>query len=119
MVTGKRQRVVTGDVCHMHKYQLAEFVGLKRLELCDGKLSRTVLRGGSLSNETLLPDRHANESIKIGINGEITVVVLNIKENQVKIGIDAAKDIPVHRAEIYERIIQEKNMKITQQKEQT
>jgi len=56
----------------------------------------------------LVLTRHTNESIKIGTDGEITVVVLGIKGNQVKIGIDAKKEIPVHRTEIYERIAKEK-----------
>lgn len=55
----------------------------------------------------LVLTRHTNESIKIGVDAEITVVVLGIRGNQVKIGIDARRDIPVHRTEIYERIQQE------------
>ena len=55
----------------------------------------------------LVLTRHTNESIKIGVDAEITVVVLGIRGNQVKIGIDAKRDIPVHRTEIYERIQQE------------
>lgn len=56
----------------------------------------------------LVLTRHANESIKIGNEAEITVVVLGIKGNQVKIGVEAKRDIPVHRTEIYERIKEEK-----------
>lgn len=55
----------------------------------------------------LVLTRHTNESIKIGNEAEITVVVLGIKGNQVKIGIDAKREIPVHRTEIYERIKEE------------
>lgn len=55
----------------------------------------------------LVLTRHTNESIKIGNDAEITVVVLGIKGNQVKLGIEARKDIPVHRTEIYERIKEE------------
>jgi carbon storage regulator len=56
----------------------------------------------------LVLTRHTNESIKIGTDAEITVVVLGIRGNQVKIGIEAKRDIPVHRTEIYERIQEEK-----------
>ena len=59
----------------------------------------------------LVLTRHTNESIKIGNDAEITVVVLGIRGNQVKIGIEAKRDIPVHRTEIYERIQQEERGK--------
>lgn len=50
----------------------------------------------------LLLSRKPAETIMIGDNIKITVVSVN--GNQVKIGIDAPKDIPVHREEIYTRI---------------
>ena len=37
-------------------------------------------------------------------NGEISVVVLEVKGNQVRLGIDAPKHIPVHREEVFKRI---------------
>jgi carbon storage regulator len=49
--------------------------------------------------------RKIEESITIG--SDITVSVLEIKGNQVKIGIKAPKDVPVYRAEIYESVMNE------------
>ena len=49
--------------------------------------------------------RRLNESIMIGDN--IEVVVIDIKGDQVKLGIKAPKRITVHRKEIYEEIQQE------------
>lgn len=49
--------------------------------------------------------RRLNESIMIGDN--IEVVVIDIKGDQVKLGIKAPKKITVHRKEIYEEIQQE------------
>ncbi len=49
--------------------------------------------------------RRLNESIMIG--DEIEVVVIDIKGDQVKLGIRAPKKIAVHRKEIYEEIQQE------------
>lgn len=46
--------------------------------------------------------RKANESIMIGNNIEITI--LEVKGEQVKIGINAPKSVPVYREEVYEQI---------------
>lgn len=51
----------------------------------------------------LILTRKVGESVIIG-NGEITVTVLGVKGNQVRIGVTAPKHIPVHREEIAERI---------------
>ena len=60
----------------------------------------------------LILTRRVGETIVIGKN-EITVTVLGVKGNQVRIGVNAPKDTPVHREEIYQRIERENENKQT------
>jgi len=53
----------------------------------------------------LILTRRVGETLMIG--DEVTVTVLGVKGNQVRIGVNAPRDVSVHREEIYERIKQE------------
>lgn len=53
----------------------------------------------------LILTRRVGETVIIG--NEVTVTVLGVKGNQVRIGVNAPKDVSVHREEIYERIKRE------------
>jgi carbon storage regulator len=55
----------------------------------------------------LILTRRVGETVMIG--NEVTVTVLGVKGNQVRIGVNAPKDVPVHREEIYERIKREQD----------
>jgi carbon storage regulator len=50
----------------------------------------------------LVLSRKKNESIVIGEN--IVVIVVDIKHDRVRLGIQAPKEVPVHRREVYEDI---------------
>ena len=55
----------------------------------------------------LILTRRVGESLIIG--DDVVVNVLGVKGNQVRIGVDAQKDVTVHREEIYDRIQAEKD----------
>jgi carbon storage regulator len=50
----------------------------------------------------LILTRRVNETIMIA--NDVTVTVLGVKGKQVRMGINAPKDVPVHREEVFERI---------------
>jgi carbon storage regulator len=54
----------------------------------------------------LILTRRVGEKLIIGEN--VTVTILGVKGNQIRIGIDAPRDITVNREEIYQRILKER-----------
>jgi len=54
----------------------------------------------------LILTRRVGETLMVG--DEVTITVLGVKGNQVRIGVNAPKDVSVHREEIYQRIQREK-----------
>jgi carbon storage regulator len=60
----------------------------------------------------LILTRRINEKLVIG--GNVTVTVLGLKGNQVRIGVEAPIEVPVHREEVYQRILKERATDKTQ-----
>jgi carbon storage regulator len=56
----------------------------------------------------LILTRRVGESIIVGDN--VTITVLGIKGNQIRLGVNAPKEVSVHREEIYQRIKQEQKV---------
>ncbi|ELA08191.1 carbon storage regulator [Moraxella macacae 0408225] len=59
----------------------------------------------------LILTRRVGETLMIG--DEVSVTVLGVKGNQVRLGVNAPKDIAVHREEIYQRILHERGQEYT------
>jgi carbon storage regulator len=59
----------------------------------------------------LILSRRVGGSLIIG--DDVTVNVLGVKGNQVRIGVDAPKDVPVHREEVYDRLQEEEGKTIS------
>jgi carbon storage regulator len=54
----------------------------------------------------LILTRRVGEKLIIG--EDVTVTILSLKGNQIRIGIDAPRSVKVHREEVYERILKER-----------
>lgn len=61
----------------------------------------------------LILTRRVGETVMIG--NDITVTILGVKGNQVRVGVNAPKEVGVHREEIYDRIQEELKHCTTQQ----
>jgi len=64
----------------------------------------------------LILTRRVGETLVIG--DDVTVTVLGVRGNQVRLGVNALKDIAVHREEIYQRIQNEKSGEISSESDE-
>ena len=64
----------------------------------------------------LILTRRVGETLVIG--DDVTVTVLGVRGNQVRLGVNAPKDIAVHREEIYQRIQKEKSGEISSESDE-
>lgn len=55
----------------------------------------------------LILTRRVGETVRIG--DDVSITVLGVKGNQVRIGIDAPREVAVHREEIYQKILEEED----------
>ncbi len=77
-----------------------DWEGLKYLLCCN--LEFSAFRPGEGYTSMLVLSRKKNESIVI--NNDITITVVEIRGDKVRLGIVAPKDVPVHRQEVWEAI---------------
>jgi carbon storage regulator len=74
----------------------------------EGLMARVYVRSHRIITgvkRMLILTRRVGETVMIG--DEVTITVLGVKGNQVRVGINAPKHVAVHREEIYERIKRE------------
>lgn len=92
---------------------VSKFGGPTQGELDCDRTYRRQPQGGATDGGQSAPEeramliltRRVGETLMIG--DDVTVTVLGVKGNQVRIGVNAPRDVPVHREEIYERIKRE------------
>lgn len=65
----------------------------------------------------LVLSRKKNESIVI--NDDITIVVVEVRGDKVRLGVEAPKEVPVHRREVYDRRMREEAAKEAQKASKT
>lgn len=65
----------------------------------------------------LVLSRKKNESIVI--NNEITIVVVEIRGDKVRLGVEAPREVPVHRREVFDAIQRNLESQASEQKEHT
>lgn len=65
----------------------------------------------------LILTRRLNETIRVG--HDVAITILGVKGGQVRVGIAAPKDVPVHREEIYHRIMGEEHRNTRREPPQT
>ena len=63
----------------------------------------------------LILTRRVGETLVVGETGDVRMTVLGVKGNQVRMGVHAPKEVPVHREEIYNLIQREKQEKASEQ----
>jgi carbon storage regulator len=63
----------------------------------------------------LVLTRKPNEAIVIGKNGQVKIKILSVRGYQVRLGIEAPRDVEVHREEIFLRIARDKESGIVSQ----
>jgi carbon storage regulator len=54
----------------------------------------------------LILTRRVGETLMIG--DDVKITILKVSGNQIRIGVEAPKDVSVHREEVYQRVLQEK-----------
>lgn len=91
-------------ICAPREYGIlrGEIVGVPAAEVIESDEVHDDDATGNDGGGGLVLSRKRNETIVI--NGDIVITVVEIRGGKVRLGIDAPREVPVHRSEVYEAI---------------
>lgn len=96
--------VAPSDIA-VHRQEIEEAIKQERAQKGEPPMQSVAYPAALYQGTALVLSRKKNESVVI--NHEVTVVVVEIRGDKVRLGVEAPKEVPVHRLEVLEAILRQ------------